>query len=162
MEITHRFLPGMRENGGVSIINISSFGGIIGLPFGTPYNSSKFAVEGFSEALSNEVAQFGVKVKIIEPGAIDTNFRNNMQMLGAENIAYQASMGSFFPNYLSMSEKIEKHSTDDVANTIYEACTDGTDKLRYVSGNDAQFFIDLKQKNDEKTFLNGIRDNFKN
>jgi NADP-dependent 3-hydroxy acid dehydrogenase YdfG len=55
MDVTLALLPHMRQQGKGAIINVTSFGGVVGLPFGSLYNSSKFAVEGFSEALSSIV-----------------------------------------------------------------------------------------------------------
>ena len=69
MKVTQAVLPIMRSNKSGVIINISSFGGITASQFASLYNSSKFAVEGFSEALSHELAFLNIGVKIIEPGA---------------------------------------------------------------------------------------------
>lgn len=76
MNVTKRALGIMRKQKQGVIVNISSFGGITAGQFSSLYNSSKFAVEGFSEALSHEVAALGIKVKIIEPGSVATNFRS--------------------------------------------------------------------------------------
>src|ERR1700744_1454487 len=76
MDVTQAILPHFRGNGGGAIINVSSFGGIVALPFCSLYNSSKFAVEGFSEALSQELAPHNIAVKLVEPGGVQTNFRN--------------------------------------------------------------------------------------
>lgn len=160
MDVTQRVLPYMRKNGSGSIINLSSFGGIIALPFGSFYNSSKFAVEGFSESLSHEVSSFNIKVKIIEPGSIATNFRNNIDMVVGDIPAYKTLMESFFPRFLKMTEDIPKNTAADVAETIYQASTDGNDILRYVSGADAQFYIDLKRKNNDEAFIQDIRYHF--
>ena len=59
------------------IINISSVGGIMGLPYQGFYSASKFAVEGYSEALSHELHRFGIRVVIIEPGDFNTGFTGN-------------------------------------------------------------------------------------
>jgi short-subunit dehydrogenase len=66
-------LPTMRDKRSGLIINISSMAGLFGLPYEGFYSSSKFAIEGYSEALSNEVHSFGIKVVIVEPGDHDTN-----------------------------------------------------------------------------------------
>src|SRR5262249_56616762 len=74
LETTKAVLPHFRANKEGVIINISSIGGKITFPLGTLYHGSKFAVEGLSEALSFEMEAIGVKVKIVEPGAIKTDF----------------------------------------------------------------------------------------
>ena len=68
-----KLLPVMRKQGGGTIINFSSIGGLMGLPFQAFYSASKFAIEGFSEALRMEVKQFNIKVVLINPGDFHTN-----------------------------------------------------------------------------------------
>lgn len=72
-ELTRNVLPAMREQKSGTIINIGSIGGLMGLPFQGYYSASKFAVEGFSEALRMEVKQFGIKVVVVNPGDFNTN-----------------------------------------------------------------------------------------
>ncbi len=72
--LTRRFLPAMREAGSGTIVNVSSIGGLVHTPLGAWYHASKHALEGWSDCLRNELAPFGVKVVIIEPGAIATEF----------------------------------------------------------------------------------------
>ena len=73
-ELTKAVLPGMREQQSGTIINVSSVGGRIVFPFGVLYHSSKWAVEGLSEALHFEARLFGGRVKIVEPGGVNTDF----------------------------------------------------------------------------------------
>jgi NAD(P)-dependent dehydrogenase (short-subunit alcohol dehydrogenase family) len=162
MDITRTVLPHMRQQGSGIIINISSFGGIVGLPFGSLYNSSKFAVEGFSESLSHEVSAFGISVKIVEPGGVATNFRNGLEMIKNEIPEYNTLMGNFFGRYQSTTAHLPKASPEDVARTIYEAATDGRAQLRYVIGEDAQFYIDTKYEKSDSEFIQLMRDRFVN
>ncbi len=71
--LTREVLPSMRKQGGGLIINISSIGGLMGLPFQAFYSASKFAIEGFSEALRMEVRPFNIRVVVINPGDFHTN-----------------------------------------------------------------------------------------
>ena len=73
VQLTREVLPVMRRQGGGTIINLSSVAGLIGLPFQGYYSASKFAIEGFSEALRMEVKQFNIKVVVINPGDFRTN-----------------------------------------------------------------------------------------
>jgi len=73
VNLTREVLPVMRKQGGGTIINFSSIGGLMGLPFQGYYSAAKFALEGFSEALRMEVAQFNIKVVLINPGDFHTN-----------------------------------------------------------------------------------------
>lgn len=162
MDVTHAVLPQMRQRGSGTIINISSFGGQIGLPLGTLYNSSKFAVEGFSESLSHEVSKLGISVKIIEPGASATNFRNGMEMIKNEIPEYIPIITKFFERYQPTTAHLPKATPEDVAQIIYEAATDGQPQLRYIIGEDARFHIDTKFKNSDPEFIQIMRDRFIN
>ncbi len=73
VHLTREVLPHMRKQGGGKIINVSSIGGMMGLPFQAFYSASKFAIEGFSEALRMELKQFNIKVILINPGDFHTN-----------------------------------------------------------------------------------------
>lgn len=157
MHVTQAVLPVMRQQGSGTIINISTFGGITTLPFSTLYNSSKFALEGFSEALSHEVFKLGIGVKIVEPGGVNTNFRNSLDMIPNDIEAYQPLFKNMFANYTKMNESLTRATPQDVAQAILTAATDGSSKLRYVVGEDAQFYVDLKMKNSEADFLTKLR-----
>jgi short-subunit dehydrogenase len=71
--LTQKVLPSMRKQGGGLIVNFSSIGGLMGLPFQGFYSASKFAIEGFSEVLRMELKQFNIKVVVINPGDFHTN-----------------------------------------------------------------------------------------
>jgi NAD(P)-dependent dehydrogenase (short-subunit alcohol dehydrogenase family) len=157
MEVTQAVLPVMRKSKTGTIINISTFGGVTAGQFSSLYNSSKFAVEGFSEALSHELAFLNIHVKIVEPGSVSTNFRNSMIMVENKIEAYNSELSAFIPRFSKRTEHLRKASIEVVAQTIYEAATDGALKLRYVIGEDAQFYVDLKYKNSERDFLNIMR-----
>src|SRR4030042_7121558 len=73
VSLTREVLPHMRKQGGGTIINFSSIGGIMGLPFQAFYSASKFAIEGFSEALRMEVRHLNIKVIVINPGDFFTS-----------------------------------------------------------------------------------------
>jgi len=79
LRVCRAVLPEMRERGSGYIVNISSIGGIIGLPFQGLYSAGKFAIEGLSEALRLEMKPFGVKVVMIEPGDFATGFTASRQ-----------------------------------------------------------------------------------
>jgi NAD(P)-dependent dehydrogenase (short-subunit alcohol dehydrogenase family) len=75
-------LPVMREQGGGRIVILSSIGGVIGIPFQAFYSASKFALEGYAEALAYEVAPFGVHVTLVQPGNFRTDFTGSRRKLG--------------------------------------------------------------------------------
>lgn len=153
MDVTRAVLPHLRANGKGTIINISSFGGTVALPFGSFYNSSKFAVEGFSESLSHELSPLNITVKLIEPGGVATGFRNGLDMIKNEIPAYNPLLANFFERYAKTTAHLAKASAEDVAHTILQAATDGKIQLRYPVGDDALFYIDAKMKNSDPDFI---------
>lgn len=74
LRVCHAALPIMRRQASGLIVNVSSLGGLVGLPFQGLYSASKFAVEGMTEALRMEVRPFGVRVVLVEPGDFRTGF----------------------------------------------------------------------------------------
>ncbi|MBX7052647.1 MAG: SDR family oxidoreductase [Flavobacteriales bacterium] len=82
-------IPQMRKQKNGYIINITSLAAQMGLPFRGIYSASKFAVEGYSESLSQEVTQFGIKVIIIEPGDFNTNINQTRKVTAQVDPAYQ-------------------------------------------------------------------------
>ena len=80
IRVIQAVLPTMRNQRNGRIVNVSSMGGRIAIPLDSAYHGTKFALEGVSESLQYEVEQFGIKIIIIEPGAIKSNFFNNLKM----------------------------------------------------------------------------------
>lgn len=158
MNMTNAVLPVMRKNRAGCIVNISSFGGITAGQFSSLYNSSKFAVEGFSEALSHELAFLGIRLKLIEPGSVATNFRAGMEMIRNDIKEYDSELATLMSRYAKRTAHLAKASAADVADAIYKAATDGSDRLRYVVGDDAAFYIDLKKNNAEQDLLRLMRE----
>ncbi len=161
MDVTQAVLPHIRANGG-TIINISSFGGIVTLPFGSLYNSTKWAVEGFAESLSHELSAQNIAVKIIEPGGVATNFGKGLDIIKNDIEAYNPTFSAFFGRYAKPTEHLTRASVDEVAETIYQAATDGKEQLRYVIGADAQFYIDGKLNHSDTDYIKLMRDYFIN
>ena len=87
IRVTQAVLPIMRRQKSGTIVNISSIAGKIGFPLTSAYVSSKFALEGLSESMAYEIEQFGIKVILIEPGVIKTNFDNNLK-IGKESVLF--------------------------------------------------------------------------
>ncbi|SHL74842.1 SDR family oxidoreductase [Chryseobacterium polytrichastri] len=135
IRITKGFTPYFRERKKGVLINITSIFGLIGFPTCSIYSATKFAVDGFSESMGYELAQFGVQVKVVAPGGIQTDFAGR-SLDGAQHKAYQKLMDKVQEGY--SPEQIANYSKpEDIAYVIYEAATDGKDQLRYVAGKDA-------------------------
>ncbi|HLH51710.1 MAG TPA: SDR family oxidoreductase [Roseiarcus sp.] len=132
--------PHFRVNRGGVLINVSSFGGLMTVPGYGVYNASKFAVEGLSEGLWYELGTFGINVKLIEPGAIKTEFG------GRSRDAWDTST---IPDYAGFMKKVNatrdrytKNSPgpEIVAQAIFEAANDPSDRLRYLVGSEKMFW----------------------
>ena len=101
----HHILPVMREQRGGKIICFSSIGGLMGLPFQGLYSASKFAIEGYCEALRLELRDFGIKVVVIEPGDFATGFTAMRKSAGGE------AVHAAYPKYAASLASIEKDET---------------------------------------------------
>ncbi len=131
MNVCREILPYFREQKKGTIVNVASVGGRITFPLYSLYHSTKWAVEGFSESLQYEVREFGIKIKIIEPGPIKTDFYDRSQDLThRENLSvYNQFIDKVMPNMQKASENAPDGSV--VAEVIYQAVTDDSWKLRY-------------------------------
>ena len=94
VRVAQQVLPAMRAQGAGRIVLISSIGGVIGIPFQAFYTASKFALEGYGEALAYEVAPFGVHVTLVQPGNIQTDFTANRRTARAaeDDEVYRSAM----------------------------------------------------------------------
>ncbi|MDP9960756.1 SDR family oxidoreductase [Chryseobacterium lathyri] len=160
LDVTKTVLPHFRQNKKGIIINISSVGGKMTFPMGSLYHGTKFAVEGISESLSYEVAQFGGQVKIVEPGMIATDFSGrSLVFSNDESIPeYQNLVNALMGAMPTMAENSSPASL--VAEVIFKAATDGTDQLRYTAGEDAKMLMANRQQYDDATFIGGIKSQF--
>lgn len=104
VRMTREVIPQMRKQGGGMIINISSIGGLMGLPFQAYYSASKFAIEGFSEALRMEIKQFNIKVVVINPG----DFHTNNTVSRRNYLAPTGKNDPYYEQYSKTLAKIEK------------------------------------------------------
>ncbi|MGW6148132.1 SDR family oxidoreductase [Bacillus mycoides] len=147
ISITQLVLPYMRKQKSGKIINISSISGKVGFPGLSPYVSSKYALEGWSESLRLEVKPFGIDVALLEPGSYNTNIWEVGKQL-AEN---QSDTTSPYKEYM---DKIQKHINNgndtlgnpmDVANKIVEIAEARRTTLRYPIGKGVKFMIFAKK-----------------
>jgi NAD(P)-dependent dehydrogenase (short-subunit alcohol dehydrogenase family) len=137
--------PHFRANKAGVLINVSSIGGLMTVPSYSVYNASKFAVEGLSEGLWYELGGFGVKVKLIEPGAIKTDFGG--RSMDAWDISKWPDYSNFMDKVKVARANFVKNSSapELVADVIYEAANDPSDTLRYLAGPDAKRFWPVRR-----------------
>jgi len=153
LAVTKAVLPHMRKQKSGFVVNISSIGGQMTFPLGALYHGSKFAVEGLSESLHYELAAFGVKVKIIQPGMIKTDFGGrSFDFVNDEGMSeYQPTVQNLFAAFGNAGSGPSEPQV--VADVIWEAVTDGTDTLRYRAGADAVDLLDKRKAEDDETFF---------
>ena len=149
MNCTRAILPHFRANQSGIIINISSMGGRVSFPYYSLYNSTKWAVDGFSESLQYELRQFGIKVKIVEPGAIKTDFYSRSQTSSIDNSLSDETTNAYKTTFAKVKAQFDEVGSGGanvkiVANCIHRAITDGSNQLRYTCGMDAKVSLFLK------------------
>jgi short-subunit dehydrogenase len=167
-------LPIMRKQKNGIIINVSSISGIVGFPAQSVYVSTKFALEGLSEAISYEVEQYGIKVILIEPGVINTNFVPNIKLPNLINNKSQQTLlkeqepaidysnndtkKGNFSHYSSTVDTFLSHYylamknaplPQEVSAAILESIKNATNSseclFRYTVGEDAKTFSETKK-----------------
>ena len=157
MRVTRAVMPRMRERKAGTIINVSSMGGRLTFPFYSVYHGTKWAVDGFSESLAYEAEPLGIRVKIIEPGAIRTDFYERSvdfthdTKLGEYNAIVEKGMAK-------MNAAGAKGAPPEaVAEVIYGAATDGKDRLRYVVGSDAKQLLLVRRLLGHRLFMRIVK-----
>lgn len=157
LAVTKALLPHFRAQSSGTIVNISSIGGKMTFPLGTLYHGTKFAVEGLSEALHYELEPIGVKMKIVQPGAIKTDFGGrSFDFANDESIQeYQETVAAILAAVETMFENAAEPEV--AAEVIWNAATDGTDTLRYTAGEDAREYMANRAALDDRAFIAGIK-----
>ena len=134
LRVTRAVLPHMRKQRSGHIVNLSSIGGLTGMPGWGIYNSTKFAVEGLSEALAAELAPLGIGVTIVEPGPFRTDFLGGSLVKAAKTMPdYEATAGK---TRASAAERNRKQQGDPAlaADAIVHAVTSPNPPLHLILG----------------------------
>jgi short-subunit dehydrogenase len=161
IRVTQAVLPVMRKRQSGVIVNISSGAGRFGYPGGSAYVSTKFAVEDLSESLAYEVYPFSIKVVVVEPGFVRTNFSKAVMV--AKRSQSPSSQYSTIMNKMASSfEQMLQNSSlpQFVAEIVLKAVTTKDPDLRYLAGKDVQQWIEQKQKMSDTAFFNMMRESF--
>ena len=144
-------LPIMRKQHGGTIVNITSMGGRVAIPFDSYYHASKFAVEGLSESLRYETEPFGVKIVLIEPGAVKSDFWKNIKLTGnTEGSAYRQRIQRLLESF----EKVYQNAIppEDVAQVILNTVRSDNPDFRNIVGDDAKSILEVRSNNSDKEF----------
>lgn len=136
IRVTQAFLPHLRERRSGLIISTTSIGGLVTFPFSAIYHATKWAVEGWSESLSYELAAHNIQVKSVAPGGIATDFMTRSIDIGTHE-AYAEQFDRFIASFSNTDSPLQFAAPETIAQVVYEAATDGKDQLRYLAGQDA-------------------------
>lgn len=161
MNVMQGIIPVFRRQKGGVILNVSSCGGLVGIPASSVYISTKFALEGFIEAVSHELASQNIIAKLYEPGAILSPFheRSAREHSGTGGIE---SYDQFLNSTNAALGKLAAGAatTEKVAEDIYGAATDGTDRLRYCAPYGVEKLVKAKHELDDKGYESFVRSVF--
>ncbi len=144
VETTKAALPALRASRG-RVLTVTSIGGAVGQPFNEAYCAAKFAVEGMMESLAPVAAAQGVTVCVVEPGAVATEFVNNIgvdERLFAEAGPYAESLRKYIANVTKSFEGAQ--TADEVAEVILDAMTADAPAFRIQTSKQAGEFTGLK------------------
>lgn len=159
MRVIRHVLPAWRERGSGTIVNVSSIAGAVGTPFGGAYAASKHALEGLSEALHFETSGFGIRVRLVEPGSFDTDFRSNIVTVdGWDGSDYFDRAERFREARGALSGDGPRADPQDVADAIVRAAVDPDAPFRNFVGNDAQLIHSVKSSMTFEEFEAVMRD----
>lgn len=150
-------VPIMRKQGNGTIVNISSMVGRFAVPLNSAYVSSKFAVEGLSESISFELKEFGIRVIVIEPGVVKSDFFHKLKVKGMNLESPYHELMERRVNFLDKAMKNSLTSSYDVADTILDALNSKDPKFRYVIGNDATNSLRMRNSLSDRKFMEWIR-----
>jgi len=158
MRVTRAVLPLLRRQQGGTLVQVSSMGGRVTFPLYSIYHGTKWAVEGFSESLAFELRPFGIRVRLVEPGKINTDFYGRSRQRAAT-----PADGSY-DDFVARCEAISLAAGDAagssptvVADTIYRAVMDRGWRLRFPVAPPAPLVMRLRKLLPEAWFLRLIR-----
>jgi short-subunit dehydrogenase len=159
---TKAVIPTMRKQGKGTIINVSSVGGKVGLlPFLTAYHASKFAIEGFTESLRQELDEFNINIILIEPGYVSSGFLDNSKYakgFDANKSPYAKKVEQVFQGF----ESITAYSSDPskVAQTILDVLNSPNPELRNPVGKDADSIFKARAELSDKEMEQWARETY--
>ena len=159
VRVMQSVIPIMRKQKGGTIVNVTSLGGRISFPLNSAYHATKFALEGLSESIQYELEPFGIRIIIIEPGGVGSNFLRNLKWASKTPDPLKSPYGSM---QRSMSEFFEQWSQNlthpsEVAKAILKAVTSESPDLRYTVGADAAETLESRKSMSDKEFQNMIK-----
>ncbi|MDB5971261.1 MAG: short-chain dehydrogenase [Hydrocarboniphaga sp.] len=163
MDVTRALLPHFRRNRAGVIVNVSSGAGVFGLPMISPYTASKFALEGFSESLSYELLSQNIVVKIVEPGGVLSTQFGTRSSAEAVQVSAPKDYERFVEGSLAVFAGLRAArlaTSEDVARVIFDAATDGSDRLRYLATKDIEPLVKARRETSEDEYVAMMRSRY--
>ena len=154
-DVTRAVLPTMRAQRSGVIVNISSIGGLTTFPLNSLYHATKFALIGFSESLGFELAPFGIRVKVVAPGGVATDFagRSLATTFSDDKHPYADTIAKVTAAFRARAASSSYSTSEQIAAVIFEAVTDGISKTRYVAGEDAIALLAARAKMTDEQYV---------
>jgi len=161
IRVSQAVLPIMRKQKSGIIINISSAAGRFGYPGESAYVSTKFAIEGLSESMVYELEPFGIRVLLVEPGPIRTNFADGM-VSAKKSQDPTSPYGGFMKKLNAVLASIRENASSPelVAQVVLKAVTSENPSLRYLVGKDIETWMEAKRSMSDEDFRKTIKQNF--
>jgi NAD(P)-dependent dehydrogenase (short-subunit alcohol dehydrogenase family) len=155
-------IPAMRKQSSGTIVNVSSIGGKVGLlPYFTAYHASKFALEGYTESLRQELVEFGINVILIEPGAVGTNFMDNMKT-GKNYNPNESPYANTIQRVFEGAQVIMANTIHprEVAQVILNAVNSTSPEVRYSVGKDAESILKRRAELSDTEMEQWVRESY--
>ncbi len=145
--LTQLVIPIMRDQGSGRIVNVSSVAGRIARPLSSVYDATKHALEAVSDGLRGELAPFGIKVIIIEPGFISTEFLGVANGVSRETIEDLGPYKESFERLAGVIQRLRKMAgrPEDIAKVIFKALAARSPRMRYAAPGHARFALAAKR-----------------
>ena len=161
MRCTRAIIPHFRERRAGVIIQIASVGGRVTFPLYSIYHATKWAVEGFSESLQYELEPLGIRVKIVEPGAIKTDFYDRSREFVMRD-DLKPAYGAFVSKVekVSMAAGAKGAPPEVVAEAIWKAATDGSAQLRYPVAYPATVLLPVRRLVSDGVFRKIVKSSY--
>jgi NAD(P)-dependent dehydrogenase (short-subunit alcohol dehydrogenase family) len=154
-------LPQMRERGSGTIVNVTSLAGLVTAPTGGAYSATKHALEAVSDALHYEVGHFGIRVALVEPGYVETEFQGKEPRFGLDTPPYDELDRQWAIAFEKLQGDGPAPGPESVAQVIADAVEGTADKLRWPVGTDADMVLAARNSMDDATFeatMRGVLD----
>lgn len=150
-------LPGMRERGRGTIVNVTSLAGLVTGPLGGAYAATKHALEAISESLHYEVGHFGIRVRVVEPGYFQTDFQGKEPRFGLDTPPYDELDRQWAVAFEKLGGGADAPGAEPVAQVIADALESTERQLRWPVGADAEMVLSARTTMDDETFEDTMR-----